>query len=103
MPLSHEDKRSWLLNEAALAAAARDWPRAEALVRRKLADLRARDAASPDLLRDYETLLDQGFETFRTELLALTDRAQALRSLHPLAGLIDPKRRFAILREARRQ
>ena len=101
MSLSREDERSLLLNEAAVSAAARDWPRARAHIRRKLAELRARDMASPDLIRDYESLLDHGFETFRSELLAPTERAQALRSLHPLAGLIDPKRRFAILRETR--
>jgi hypothetical protein len=103
MPLSPEDERSLLLNEAAVSAAARDWPRAQARIRKKLAELRARDAASPALIRDYEALLDQGFESFKSELLAPTERAQALRSLHPLAGLINPKQRFAILRETKRR
>jgi hypothetical protein len=102
MSLSPEDNRSWLLNEAAVAAAARDWPKAVERIRKNLKGLADRNAASPDLLSDYQALLDQGPETFRRELLATTERAQALRSLHPLSGLIDPKARFAIIRRTKR-
>lgn len=103
MPLSREDERSWRLNEAAVCAAAQDWPRAVARIRDKLNDLRRRGAASPGLIRDYESILDHGFEAFKSELLAHTERAQALRALHPLAGLIDPTKRFEVLRETRRR
>jgi hypothetical protein len=99
--LSREDERSWRLNEAALEAAAGDWPRAEALIRRNLARLAAEGRASPALIRSYAALVDEGLDALREGLLARTGRGQALRSLHPLAGLIDPRRRHELLRATR--
>ena len=98
--LSPEDERSWRLNAAALDAAAADWPRARTLIRANLARLSAEGRASPELIGRYRTLVEAGPEVLRSEILARNDRGQALRSLHPLAGLIDPHRRHAILREA---
>ena len=37
--------------------------------------------------------------TGHAEVLAITDQGQALRSLHPLAGLVEPKLRYRIIRE----
>jgi hypothetical protein len=99
--LSPEDERSWRLNEAALTAAAADWSRASATIRANLARLANERRASPDLVRRYAELVDRGPDVLRAEILALTDAGQQLRSLHPLAGLLDPKLRFAILRETR--
>jgi hypothetical protein len=99
--LSPEDERSWRLNEAALAAAAADWSRAVGRIRANLVRLAGDRRASPDLIRRYGELVDRGPDALRAEVLALTDAGQQLRSLHPLAGLIDPKLRFAILRETK--
>lgn len=97
--LSPEDARSWRMNEAALDAACADWPGAAARIRSNLARLSDRHAASPALVRQYEELVDRGPEVLRAEVLSLTDRGQSLRSLHPLAGLIDRRRRYMIIRE----
>ena len=97
--LSAEDERSWRLNAAALDAAAADWPRARLLIRGNLARMSAAGRASPELVRRYRWLVDQGLDTLRSEVLARDDRGQALRSLHPLAGLVAPRACHAILRE----
>ena len=97
--LSPEDARSWRMNEAALDAASADWPRAAVKIRNNLARLSNRHAASPDLVRQYEDLVDRGPEILRAEVLSLTDKGQSLRSLHPLAGLIDRRRRHVIIHE----
>jgi hypothetical protein len=97
--LSPEDERSWRLNAAALDAAAEDWPRAQALIRDNLARMSAAGRASPELIRRYRSLVDQGLDALRRDVLARDDRGQALRSLHPLAGLVAPRARHAILRQ----
>ena len=89
--LSSVDERSWRLNAAALDAAAADWATAQALIRGNLARLSTAGGASPELIRRYRSLVDQGLEPLRREVLARDDRGQALRSLHPLAGLLDPR------------
>jgi hypothetical protein len=99
--LSPEDARSWRLNEAALAVACADWDRWQGRIRANLDRLAAERGAAPALVRRYRELVDRGPEALRAEVLALTDAGQQLRSLHPLAGLIDPKLRFAILRETK--
>jgi hypothetical protein len=99
--LSPEDERSWRLNEAALAAATADWSGAIETIRANLARLATEGRASPNLVRRYAELVERGPDALRAEVLALTDAGQQLRSLHPLAGLIEPKVRFAILRETK--
>ena len=99
--LSPEDERSWRLNEAALTAAAADWSRSVETIRANLARLGSEQRASPDLVRRYAELVERGPDALQAEVLALTDAGQQLRSLHPLAGLLDPKLRFAILRETK--
>jgi hypothetical protein len=97
--LSPEDERSWRLNEAALDAAAADWPIASARIRDHLARLATNGSASNELIERYQELVDLGPSVLRAEVLALTDQGQALRSLHPLAGLVEPKLRYRIIRE----
>ena len=91
--LSPEDARSWRLNEAALEMACADWGRWEGRIRANLDRLAAERRAAPALVCRYRELVDRGPEALRAEVLALTDAGQQLRSLHPLAGLIDPKLR----------
>ena len=57
--------------------------------------------ASPGLVRRYAELVERGPDALQAEVLALTDAGQQLRSLHPLAGLLDPKLRLAILRKTK--
>lgn len=97
--LSPEDERSWRLNAAALEAAAADWPTASAKILDHLARLATRRAASPELIGRYRELVGLGPSVLRAEVLAITDQGQALRSLHPLAGLVEPKLRYRIIRE----
>jgi hypothetical protein len=97
--LSPEDERSWRLNEAALDAAAADWPTAAAKILDHLARLATHNSASPALIRRYRELVGLGPSALRAEVLAVTDQGQALRSLHPLAGLVEPKLRYKIIRE----
>jgi hypothetical protein len=99
--LSPEDERSWRLNEAALAVACADWSGSVGRIRANLARLARERRASPDLIRRYTELVDLGPDALRAAVLALTHAGQQLRSLHPLVGLIDPKLRFAIIRETR--
>jgi hypothetical protein len=102
-PLSPEDERSWRLNEAALAVACADWSRWSGRIRANLARLASERHASPALIVRYTELVDRGPDALRAEVLALTDAGQQLRSLHPLAGLVDSKLRFAIIRETKLQ
>jgi hypothetical protein len=97
--LSPEDERSWRLNEAALDAAAADWPTASAKILDHLERLATHKSASPNLIRRYRELVGLGPSALRAEVLAMTDQGQALRSLHPLAGLVEPKLRYKIIRE----
>ena len=99
--LSPEDERSWRLNEAALTAAAADWSRSVETIRANRRPPRERTARTPDLVRRCAELVERGPDALQAEVLALTDAGQQLRSLHPLAGLLDPKLRFAILHETK--
>ena len=100
--LSPEDERSWRLNEAALAAACADWNGAVGRIRTNLDRLASERRASPDLIRRYATLVDRGPDVvLRAEVVALTDAGRQLRSLHPLASLLDPRLRLAILRKTK--
>lgn len=101
--LSPEDLRSFRLNEAALARAAEDWPGARALIARNLAAMRRHGRVAPSLLDRCEALLDRGPAAMAAAFLALAPEAQALRSVHPFAGLLTPRERTGIIRATSRR
>lgn len=100
--LTPEDKRSWRLNEAALAHASRDWPSASKIIARNLDRLEREQRAAPAYIARCRDLFAQGPDEMREAFLALTDEGQVLRSIHPFAGLLPQREREMILRQTRK-
>lgn len=94
-----EDRRSLALTRAALDRLCRAWPADVALVRANIATMRRAGSCAPAYLRRWERLLDAGPQALQDILLADTDEAQLLRSVHPLAGLLSPRERWALLEQ----
>ena len=94
-----EDRRSLALTRVALDRLCRTWPADVALVRANIATMRRAGSCAPTYLRRWERLLDAGPQALRDILLADTDEAQLLRSVHPLAGLLSPRERWAVLEQ----
>ena len=100
--LSHEDRRSWHLNAAAIGHACADWPAAEIVVTRNLDRMDRDERVTPAYVARCRSLLGQGSEAMKNAFLAITDEGQLLRSIHPWAGLLPNSERIAILRATRR-
>jgi hypothetical protein len=98
--MNREDRRTLMLTEAALARLASDWPRRAATVAENIATMRRAGSCAERYLRRWEELLAQGPEALRAVLLADSDEAQVLRSVYPLAGLLSPRERWAVLAAA---
>jgi hypothetical protein len=99
--LRAEDRRSLALTRAALARLCQSWPSGVAQVRANIATMRRAGSCSPTYLRRWEALLAAGPRALADALLADTDEAQVLRSVHPLAGLLSPCERWAVLDQVR--
>lgn len=99
--LSHEDKRSWRLNEAALAHACQNWERAAPIIARNIERLEQERRIAPGYIARCKELFAAGPQVMRNAFLDLTDEGQALRSVHPFAGLLLRDERNRILRETR--
>lgn len=96
--LAREDRRSWLLNAAALRKAEADWPRAVVLIESNLIRMEAAGWTSPLYIERCRVLLAEGIESMRSVFLALTDEGQVLRSVHPFAGLLTHEERIEIIK-----
>ena len=59
------------------------------------------DPASRPLLQAWQALVDQGLEACLAMAEEESQRAQTLRQASPLAGVLEPKERFRVLRETR--
>ena len=96
-----EDRRSLDLTRAALARLRESWPSGVPCVLANIATMRRAGSCSPAYLRRWEALLAAGPAALDDALLADTDEAQLLRSIHPLAGLLSPRERWAVLDRVR--
>jgi hypothetical protein len=72
------------------------------LVRANLEKMRRAGSCAPAYLRRWEEMLAAGPQALEEILLSNTDEAQALRSVHPLAGLLSPRERWTILERERK-
>jgi hypothetical protein len=95
--MTREDRRSLTLAEAALARLAGDWSRYAPVVAENIATMRRAGSCAETYLRRWEALMAAGPEALRATLLADSDEAQVLRSVHPLAGLLSPRERWDLL------
>jgi hypothetical protein len=93
-----EDVRSLALTRAALERLVGDWPRLLPFVQGNIATMRRAESCSERYLSAWEELLNAGPEMLCSVILASTDEAQVLRSIHPLAGLLSPAERTDIIR-----
>ena len=100
--LSPEDPRSFRLNEASLAHAWRDWAGASGIIGRSIERMRGRGGVAPAYVERCAELLKAGPAVMTATFLALTGEGQALRSVHPLAGLLPPHERHGIARRTLR-
>jgi hypothetical protein len=96
-----EDRRSLALTRAALARLRQSWPSGVPLVRANIETMRRAGSCAPAYLHRWETLLAAGPRALEETLLADTEEAQLLRSVHPLAGLLSPRERWAVLERER--
>jgi hypothetical protein len=94
---SKGDLRSLALSRAAVERLVGDWPGHVPLVRRDIAAMRAAGSCAELYLARWEALLVAGPETLAATILAGSDEAQVLRSVHPFAGILSPRERWAIL------
>lgn len=96
-----EDLRSLALTRAALERLFGDWPRHVPQVSRNIDVMRRADSCAEAYLARWEDLLRAGPTAIASVVLADTDEAQVLRSVHPLSGLLTPAERWAVLRAQR--
>lgn len=100
--LSHEDKRSWHLNAAAIEHACADWPKAVTILTRNLDRMERDRLVAPNYISRCRDLMRRGPETMKSAFLEFTHEGQLLRSIHPWAGLLPNKERLSILRATKR-
>jgi len=101
--MTREDSRSLALSRAAVQRLSADWDRWVPMVRRNLDLMRARSTCSRVYLDRWEDLLARGPEEVAAVVLAPTDEGQVLRSIHPFAGILHPRERWALLAERARE
>jgi predicted nucleic acid-binding protein len=95
--MSKEDLRSLALTRAAVERLVGEWPRHVALVRQNIAVMRRAGSCAERYLARWEALLTAGPEALAATILADSDEAQVLRSVHPFAGILSPRERWAVL------
>lgn len=95
--MTREDRRSLALTHAALERLFADWPGSAPQVARNIEVMRRVGSCAEAYLRRWEGLLAAGPEAIAGAVLADTDEAQVLRSVHPLSGLLTPAERWAVL------
>ena len=95
--MSKEDLRSLALTRAAVERLVGEWPRHVPLVQRNIAVMRHAESCAERYLTAWEALLAASPDVLASSVLADSDEAQVLRSVHPLAGVLTPRERWAIL------
>jgi hypothetical protein len=96
--MNREDRRTLMLTEAALRHLLAGWPRHAPLVAENIATMRRAGSCAERYLRRWEELMAEGRpDALRAVLLGDSDEAQALRSVYPLAGILSPRERRAVL------
>jgi hypothetical protein len=102
MPTPAEiDARSLALHRAA-ARCLREDPSRFAQVKATLQRWHQQvDPASRPLLQVWQALVDQGLEACLVVAEEESESAQTLRQASPLAGVLEPRERFRVLRETR--
>ena len=92
-----EDLRSLALTCAALERLFGNWPRCVPQVSHHIDVMRRAGSCADIYLARWEDLLKAGPDAIAAVVLADTDEAQVLRSVHPLSGLLTPAERWAVL------
>ena len=95
--MTAEDRRSLALTEAALARLVGAWAVHAPTVLQNIATMRSAGSCAEPYLRRWEELIERGPDALAAVVLAHSDEAQVLRSVHPLAGLLSPRERWAVL------
>jgi predicted nucleic acid-binding protein len=95
--MSKEDLRSLALTRAAVERLVGEWSRHVPLVRRNIAVMRRAGSCAERYLARWEALLAAGPEALAATALADSGEAQVLRSVHPFAGILSPRERWAVL------
>jgi hypothetical protein len=98
-PHAIAERRSLALHRA-IAARLREDPALVARARRNLAEWSSAGALAPYYRDAWTGLLDGPFERLLAVLCEDTERARELRQATPFAGIVPPRERWAIWREA---
>jgi hypothetical protein len=98
--MNREDRQSLALTRLSLTKAHRDWPKAEAIVRRNIQTMRAAGTCADKYLARLEQLIEQGVGQFSEVLLRENDEGQVLRSISVLSGILTQDERLLIIRES---
>jgi hypothetical protein len=95
------DARSLALHRAAACRLREDPSRFERVKATLQRWHRLADPASRPLLQAWQAVVDRGLEACVALAEEESERGQTMRQASPLAGILEPRERFRVLRETR--